>query len=120
LAKSWPEIAKEDFLALLVLAKWVAGKIDVNPAGDGKGDNQRRRHQEIRLDVLMHAGFKIPISRKNRSCNQIVFVNCLLDVWMQRSGVGDSSCAPVSGQIESELVKIRLEPGFLQVIGNNA
>src|SRR6476620_2434240 len=70
--------------------------------------------------MLMHAGFKIPISRKNRSCNQIVFVDRLLDVWMQRPRVADASRAPVADEIESELVEICLESGLFQVIGNNA
>jgi hypothetical protein len=62
LAKSRPEIAKKGFFAVFVFAKWIARKIDVNSAGEGKGDNQRWRHQKIRFDMLMHAGFKIPIS----------------------------------------------------------
>jgi hypothetical protein len=70
--------------------------------------------------MLMHAGFKIPISRKNRSCNQIVFVDRLLDVWMQRPRVADASRATVADEIESELVEICLESGLFQVIGNNA
>src|SRR5215467_16004170 len=120
LAESRPEIAQESFLAVLVLSKWVAGKIDVNPAGEGEGDNQWRRHQKIRFDMLMHAGFKIPISRKDRSCNQIVFVDRLFDVWMQRSRVANASRATITDEIESELVEIGLESGFFQVIGNDA
>src|SRR5260370_36500606 len=112
-------MAKESFFAVLVPAKWVAGKIDVNSAGEGKGNNQRGRHQKIRFDMLMHAGFKIPISRKNRSCNQIVFVDRLLDVWMQRPRVADASRATVANKIESELVEICLESGRFQVIRNN-
>src|SRR5438067_2509111 len=57
LAESRPEIAKEGFFAVLILPKWVAGKIDMNSTGEGKSDNQRRRHQKIRFDMLMHAGF---------------------------------------------------------------
>jgi hypothetical protein len=49
LAKSRPEIAKESFFAVLVLAKWIAGKIDVNSAGEGKGDNQRAATSENSL-----------------------------------------------------------------------
>src|SRR4029453_13215659 len=70
--------------------------------------------------MLMHARFKIPISRKNRSCNQIVFVDRLLDVWMQRPRVADASRATVADEIESELVEICLESGLFQVIGKNA
>src|SRR5262245_45507641 len=95
LAESWPEITEESFFAVLVFAKRIAGKIDVNSAGEGKSHNQRRRHQKIRFDVLMHARFKVPISRKNRSCNQIVLVDRLLDVWMQRSRVANASRATV-------------------------
>src|SRR5882724_11585737 len=120
LAKSRPEIAKESFLAVLVLTKWIAGKIDVNPAGEGKGHNQRGRHQKICLDMLMHARFEISVARKNRSRNQVVFVDRLLDVWMQRSRVADASRATIADKIESELIKIFLQPSFLQVIGNHA
>src|SRR5262249_24994753 len=111
LAQRRPEIAKEGFFAVFILAKWFAGKIDVNSAGQGKGHNQRRRHQKICFDMLMHAGFKIPISRKNRSCNQIVFMDRLLDIWMQRSRVADASRATVTDEIESELVEICLQSG---------
>src|SRR5262245_58548941 len=109
LAEAWPEIAQESFLSVLVLAKRVAGKINMNSAGEGKGHNQRRRHQKIRFDMLMHARFKIPVSRKNRSCNQIVCVDRLLDVWMERPRVANASRATVADEIESELVEIRLK-----------
>ena len=120
LAKSRPQIAKESFFAVFILAKWIARKIDVNSAGEGKGHNQRGRHQKIRLDMLMHASFKIPISRKNRSCNQIIFVDRLLNVWMQRPRVANASRATIADKIESELVEVRLESGLFQIIGNNA
>src|SRR5438067_13883711 len=70
--------------------------------------------------MLMHAGFKISISRKNRSCNQIVLVDRLLDVWMQRPRIADASRATVADEIESELIEICLKSGLFQVIGNNA
>src|SRR6476620_2640048 len=69
--------------------------------------------------MLMHAGLKIPNSRKNRRCNQIVFVDRFLDVWMQRPRVANASRATVTDEIESELVEICLESGLFQVIGNN-
>src|SRR6266446_1760146 len=39
LAESRPEIAQESFFAVLILAEWIAGKIDVNSAGKCKGHN---------------------------------------------------------------------------------
>src|SRR2546423_15515962 len=70
--------------------------------------------------MLMHTRYKIPVSRKNQSCDDIIFVNDLLDVWMQRPRVADASRATVADEIESELVEICLESGLFQVIGNNA
>ena len=100
----------------LVLADRVAREIDMNSAGQRERDNQRRRHQKIRLDVLMHARFEISISRKDRSCNQIVFVDRLLDIRMQRSGVADAGGATVADKVESELIEIFLQPGFVEII----
>ena len=119
-AESRPQIAKESFFTVLVLGKRVAGKINVNSARQGERDHQRRRHQKIRLDMLMHACFEIPISRKNRSCNQIVFVDRFLDVWMQWTGVADASRAAVTDEVKPELVEIFLQSGFRQIIGNHA
>src|SRR6185369_6289746 len=73
-----------------------------------------------RFDVLMYASFKISISRENGSRDEIVFVDRLLDVGMQRSRVADASRATVPDEIESELVEILLQSGLFQVIGNNA
>ena len=64
-AESRPEIAKKRFVAVLVFSDRVAREIDMDPTGQGEGDNQRRRHQEIRFDMLMHARFEIAIARKN-------------------------------------------------------
>jgi len=41
-AQSRPQIAQESFFAVLVPGERVAGEIDVNPASQGKGHNQRR------------------------------------------------------------------------------
>src|SRR4030095_7460670 len=57
---------------------------------------------------------------KQKTAYEIVFVDRLLDVWMQRPRVADASRATVADEIESELVQICLESGLFQVIGNNA
>ena len=95
-------------------------KIDINPACERERDDERRRHEEIRLDVLMHARFEISISRKNRSRDQIVFVDRFLDLRMKRSGVADAGRATVTDKIKAKLIEIRLQSGFLEIIGNDA
>ena len=117
-AESRPQIAKESVFAVLVPAEWIPGKINVNSTREGEGDNQRRRHQKIRLNMLVHARFEISISRKDRSSNQIVLVNGLLDVWMQRPGVADAGRTTVPNKIESELIEIFLQSGFVEIVRN--
>src|SRR5262249_37168012 len=70
--------------------------------------------------MLMHTRFEISVSRKDGSCNEIVFVNRLLDVWMQWPRVANASRATVADQIESKSIEIFLESRLFQVIGNNA
>ena len=81
-AKRWPKITQEDFFSLIVLPDRLTREIDVNPANERERDDQRRRHQKIRLNMLMHARLEVPVSRKNRSRDQIVFMDGLLNVWM--------------------------------------
>ena len=68
----------------------------------------------------MHARFEIPIPRKNRGRDQIVFVDRFLDVWMQRSRVADASRAPVTDKVKPKLVEISLQACFLEIVGNHA
>src|SRR5438876_10588079 len=120
LAETWPNIPQESVLCVFIFSQWLARKIDMHSTSQRKGDDQRRRHQEIRLDVLMHARFEIPIYRKHRRRNQIVLVDRFLDVWMERPGVADAGCTTVADKIETELIEIFLESGLLELIGNDA
>src|SRR5207249_10549314 len=63
--------------------------------------------------------FEVSVSRKHRGCNQIKFVDRLLNIRMERSRVADSGGATVTDEIESELIGIFLQPGFVEIIGNN-
>ena len=91
-------------------------QVKIDAAGEREGDHQRRRHEEVRFDVLMHARFEIAIAGKNRCRDQIVFVDRFLDLRMQRTGVADAGRAAVTDNIEAKLIEIRLQPGL--VAGN--
>ena len=107
-------------LPVLVLADRIIRQIKIDASGERKGHDQRRRHEEVRLDVLMHARFEISIAGKNRGRDQIVFVDRLLDLRMERAGVADAGRATVADEIESELIEIRLQSGLGEVIGDDA
>src|SRR5438876_615463 len=70
-----PEIAQESHFPVFVFAERFSRKIDIYPASQRKSNDQWRRHQKIRFDVLMHARFEIAVPRKHRGCNQIELVD---------------------------------------------
>ena len=107
-----PEIAQESFFAVFVLADRIFRQIEIDPAGERESDDQRRRHEKVRLDVLMHARFEIAIAGKDRGRDEIVFVNRFFDLRMERAGVADAGRATVADDVESELIEICLQPGL--------
>ena len=104
---------------MLVFADRFARKIDIYSASQRKRNDERGRHQKIRFDVLVHTRFEVSVSRKHRGCNQIEFVDRLLNIRMERSRVADAGGATVTDEIESELIEVFLEPGLVEIIGNN-
>src|SRR5205814_9285321 len=93
LLQTGPEIAQENFASIRTFAYRFGGQVEIDPAGQSKGHDQRGRHQEVRLDVLMDARFEVSITRKDRRRDQIEFVNRLFDLRMERSGVADTGRA---------------------------
>jgi hypothetical protein len=92
-------------------------EIDVNAASQGKGNNQRRRHQEICLDALVYPRFEVSVARED-GCGHKVFIGkCLLDVGVQRSRISNAGGASVPNNIKSEFIQIRLQSSLLQIVG---
>ncbi len=67
----------------------------------------------------MNARFEIAIAGKHGCRDQIEFADRLFDLRMERPGVSDASRAPISDDVESELIEVRLQSGFLKVIGDD-
>ena len=103
-----------------VLAEWVLCQIKIDPAGEGKGHHERRRHEEVGLDVLMDARLEVAIAGKDGGGDEIELVDRFFNPRVERTGVADAGGATVADDVEAELVEIGLQPGFRQVIGDDA
>ncbi len=114
--KRRPEILKIDLYTLFVGADRFVRQVDVHASGQCKRNDQRRRHKKVCFDVLMNSSLEISIAGKDRRGNQIVLDNGLLDVRMKRPGVPYARCATVSDDIEPELIQVRLQPGFGEIV----
>jgi hypothetical protein len=68
----------------------------------------------------MNARFEIAIAREHGRRHEIEFADRLFDLRMKRTGIPDARRAAITDDIESELVEIFLQAGFLEVIGNHS
>jgi hypothetical protein len=59
--------------------------------------NERRGHQEVGADILMHAGLEVAIARENASGNEIVLGDGFFQSGMKRAGIADTCRAAVAG-----------------------
>ena len=111
---------QENVLAVLALAERFAAQVNVHAARQRERDDQRRRHEEVRLDVLMHARLEIAVAGQHGRGDQIVLDDGVLDRRGQRAGIADAGRAAVADEVEAELVEIRLQAGLVQIIGDDA
>ena len=103
-----PDIAEVNVLIILSFAERLVQHVDVDAAGKGERDDQRRRHQEVRADRLMDARLEIAIAAQHRRGDDVFFGDRLFDRRIERTGVADACRAAVSNNEESQLVEITL------------
>ena len=106
-------------LAILVLSKRFGAQVDIDRAGESKGDDERGRHQEIGTNVLVHAGFEVAVAGQDAGRHEIVLGNRFLERGMQRARISDAGCAAVADGLKTELVEVGLETGLFQVVGDH-
>ena len=100
-------------------AKRFGAEVDIDRAGQSKGDDERGRHQKIGADVLVHAGFEVPVARQDAGRHEIVLGDRFLERGMQRARISDAGRAAVADGLKTELVEVGLETGLFEIIGDH-
>ena len=101
-------------------AERLVGHIDVDPACQCEGDHQRRRHQKVRADRLVHARLEVAIAGKDADADEVVARNGLLDARIERAGIAYAGRASVADGVEAKLVEVGLQSAALVVVGDDA
>ena len=115
-----PDVAEKNGRSVFSGADGLARKINVHAARERECDDERRRHEEVRLDVLMHARLEVAVAREHARGDEIVLRHGFLDGGMQRAAVADARRAAIADGLEAERVEILREAGLVQVIGDDA
>ncbi len=96
-----PDVAEVDRLAVLVVADGILGEVDVDRAGQGVGNDQRRGSQIVGFDIGWIRPSKLRLPDKHGGDGQIVVVDGLADLFRQRAAVSDAGGAAVPGEGEA-------------------
>ncbi len=115
-----PDVLQENRLAVLAGAERVVDEVNIHAARERERDDERRRHEEVRLDVLVDARLEIAVAGKHGCGDQIIFHHGILDGRVQRAGIANAGGATVADEIETKLVEERLQAGLVQIIADDA
>ncbi len=103
-------------------APWPSGsvvEVDVHPAGERVGDDERRRGEVVRLHLGMDARLEVPVAGEHRAGDEVVTRDRLRDLVGQRARVADAGRAAVADGLEAELVEVAVEARALVVLGDD-
>ena len=114
-----PDVAQVNVFAFLVPSQHFRRQIFFNSSGERERHHQRRAHQEVRFDALMHARFKVAIAGKHARSDQIMIVNNVFDSWIEWAGISNTRRATVADQIETELIQVRLQSRLLEILSDD-
>ena len=111
----WPDVLQVDRLAILGRGDRVFRDVDVHVAGDGIGDDQRRRGEIVGAHVGADAALEVAVAREHRDRDEIILVDRFRDFRRQRTGVADARGAAIADEVEAERVEIFLQAGRVEV-----
>src|SRR5205085_273622 len=95
-------------------------QIDVDPAREREGDDERRRHEEVRAHRLVNARLEVSVAGKNGGGDEIVLAYDRLDARVERAGVAYAGRTAVADQLEAEMVEVALEARLTVILRDDA
>src|SRR5471032_871063 len=115
-----PDVAQVDILAALALANWLGHQVARHVAGDGVGDHQRWRSQEVRTDVRVDTCFEVAVARQYSRSDDVVGGDGGVQFRGQVASVADTGGAAISGHAEAQFFQVWQQAGSGQVLGHDA
>ena len=114
-----PDVGQVDGLAVFASSDGILAQIDVNASREREGHHQRRRHQVVGAHFRVDSALKVAIAGEHRSNDQILLVDFFRNFNRQRAGVSDAGGAAVADDVKLQLLQIRHQPGFFEIVEHN-
>ena len=106
LLRGRPDVAEVDLVAVLVLAERLLEQVDVHPACERVGDDERRRGEVVRLHLGVDPGLEVAVAGEHGADDEVALLDSDRDLLRQRAGVSDAGRAAVADGVEAELLEI--------------
>ena len=90
-------------------------QVDVHPAGEREGDDQRRRGEVARARQRVDAALEVAVARQDGGDDEVVLLDGLGDRLVERAGVADAGRAAVAGEREAQRLERLHQAGRLEV-----
>ena len=119
LALARPDVAEIHGPSVLAGPERLRRQIERHRAGEGIGDDERRRRQVVCADLLLHAALEVAVAAEHRCHDETSRIHFRRHIVGQRTAVADAGRAPVADEIEPELIEVFVESGLLQVFGHH-
>src|SRR5258707_11949986 len=119
LAARGPDILEEDLLALLVEAERLLHEIRVHRTCQRISDDQRWRGEIVRSDIRIDATLEVAIAGEHGRGDEVLLVDWLGNLRREWTGIADARGATEADEIVAELVEVLLQPGFVEIIGDD-
>ena len=111
-----PDVLQKDVLARAVHSERLMEQVDVHGPRQRVSHHQRRRGEIVHLDLGVDPALEVPVAGQHRHHGEVGVLDGLADLGDQRAGVADARRAPVSHQVEAQLLQVRREAGPLVVV----
>ena len=114
-----PDVAEVDLVAGVVLAERLREQVDVHPARERVGDDERRRGEVVRLHLGVDPGLEVAVAREHGADHEVALRDGDGDLLRQRARVSDAGRAAVADGVEAELLEVVRQAGAVVVLGHD-
>ncbi len=88
--------------------------------GEGIGDHERRRGEEVHPHLGMHPALEVAVAGEHRAGRDVTGLHAGGDLRLERPGVADAGGAAVAHEVEADSGKIVEHAGAREVVGDDA
>jgi hypothetical protein len=113
-----PDVGEEDGHAIRPGPERFGRQVDVDPAGEREGHDERGRGEVARPGERMDPAFEVAVAGQDGGDDQVVGLDRPGDRVVEGSGVADAGRAAVAGQGEPERLERGHQPGRLEIAGD--